>query len=323
DDLNTAVPRKRRAQNKGAPLSLEASNRAQQDIISSQFHARTTMKGYDGYIRRGVEFLANIVAGDRLMGIDSLHKDSLEDAFTVLSPRTVKWIIRFIVHQATVGGCQYGTIEGTRSAFKSHYKDKFNVDGPFTVDAVTGAYTGGNPCDDIGLRRVVKSYHNKQGRENAGMSRQSLPMKVEYLNWIHDSLDSLADTPENRLFSLYMKALLSLGFVLWTRIQEELLLRMEDFQFGRFTPETNSPYFTVRLTFRKCNQTDATKVQFYDVHPEKEADKYGMDAYTHVLAFVNERAKYTGCSAHPRHFFFAQMQGCILKVRDISLRVKV
>ncbi|KAK4696213.1 hypothetical protein P7C70_g8415, partial [Phenoliferia sp. Uapishka_3] len=322
-DLLVSRPRKRRAQNKGAPLSLEASNRAQADIVESQYHARTTMKGYGGYIKRGCAFLANIVAGDRRMGIDKDHEDSLEDAFDVLSPRTVKWIIRYMVHQATVGGCQYGVIEGTRSAFKSYYKDKWNVDGLFTVDPVSGAYTGGNPCDDIGLKRVCKSYQNKQGRESGGMSRQSLPMRSLYLNWVKDYLDELPPTPENRLFSLYMMALLSLGFYLWTRIQEELLLRVEDFRFGLKTPDTLSDYFSVRITFRKCNQTDTKKGQTYDVHPEKEPEMYGMCAYTHVTNFFKEREKFTGCKPHPRHFFFAQIHGAIMKAGHATSQTEV
>ncbi|KAK4698700.1 hypothetical protein P7C70_g7571, partial [Phenoliferia sp. Uapishka_3] len=317
DDIDadpTAPPPKRTRLAQSAVLSVEASSVAQAAILAEHYHATSTAASYQGYIRRGLAFRLECIKSDRAAGIYPPSQDHLEDALEVLSYRTVKWITRFLVHQHEVGNCQYGVIEGTRSAFKDYYKKTWNVDGPFLYDRLTGEHKGGNPCDDLQLCMVVKSYKKKHGRETGGRSRQSLPMKFEYMNHIHDYLLSLDQTnDENVFFRLYMMALLSLGFQLWTRIEEELELFLEDFQF-HLTTKSGTPYFTCTLTLRKTNTHNKKKKSVFQIHPELEADRHGVDAYTHVMAFYNARRKYTGCDEHPKHYFFGQTVGLVMKV---------
>ncbi|KAK4690930.1 hypothetical protein P7C70_g9461, partial [Phenoliferia sp. Uapishka_3] len=318
DDEPAAPSRTRHRLNQGPVLSIEASSAAQAAILAKHYHSSSTLVAYAGYLRRGELFRTECIKSDRAAGIKPPHPDHLEDALEVLSHRTVKWIIRFLVHQHDVGGCQYGVIEGTRAAFKNYYKSVWNVAGDFTYDRTTGAHTGGNPCDNIQLNLLVESYRKKQGRLLGGKSRQALPMTFESMNHVEAYYSDLAKTDENELLRLYMMALLSLGFQCWTRIQEEMWLKMSDFHFYQVTAVGKTPYFTVTLTFRKTNQDDPNKKFVYEIHPEQESDKHGIDAYKHVMAFYEKRRKWTGCDEHPDHFFFPQIVGAKMRVSSSS-----
>ncbi|KAK4690527.1 hypothetical protein P7C70_g9557, partial [Phenoliferia sp. Uapishka_3] len=99
-------------------------------------------------------------------------------------------------------------------------------------------------------------------------------------------------------------------------IQEEMWLKMSDFHFHQLTDKGKTPYFSVTLTFRKTNQDDPTKKFVYQIHPEQEGDKHGIDAYKHVMAYYEKRRKFTGCDEHPDHFFFPQVVGAKMRVAE-------
>ncbi|KAK4702998.1 hypothetical protein P7C70_g3228, partial [Phenoliferia sp. Uapishka_3] len=317
DDDDEPGPSTRRPRlQPGSVLSIEASSAAQAAVLAAHYHSSSTLVAYAGYLRRGESFRQDCIKADRLAGIHPPHVDHLEDALEVLSHRTVKWIIRFLVHQHDVNQSQYGVIEGTRAAFKNYYKSVWNVKGDFTYDRTTGAHTGGNPCDDIQLNLLVDSYRKKQARLLGGKSRQALPMTFESMNHIEAYYDNLEPTEENELLRLYMMALLSLGFQTWTRIQEEMWLKLSDFHFYQLTDKGKTPFFSVTLIFRKTNQDDPSKKFVYEIHPEQEDDKHGIDAYKHVMAYYEKRRKWTGCNEHPDHFFFPQIVGAKMRVGE-------
>ncbi|KAF9562034.1 hypothetical protein EC968_005395 [Mortierella alpina] len=177
----------------------------------------------------------------------------------------------------------YKTAEGIHSAFKLYFVDKFGCDAHNKVYKFENGQAIGNPVYDKLFVDYMESLRRRYGRTGGG--NNSLPMLYKDLEVIMPHLQDPATKKDSGVgLCLYMQAFLACGFTLFTRTDELLSLKGYDLDLGLKTV-TGSPYFTIRLSFRKMNQADPKKANVYEIHPQ--AHEPHACAYTKLLAWLD------------------------------------
>jgi hypothetical protein len=119
----TTMPPKKRLKVEAAAESFTMLQKTKNDIIKQYISVKKTDDSYDGHLRRGMKFLADVVAKRREAGIiiceEGIDTDELAKAFDAPAPNKYSAIAleRFLTHKCFVENLQESVAWGIQSAF--------------------------------------------------------------------------------------------------------------------------------------------------------------------------------------------------------------
>ncbi|GJJ69490.1 hypothetical protein EMPS_01836 [Entomortierella parvispora] len=270
-----------------AKFSLQEAIEAGSNV-SDEFHqsARTKIN-YSGNVKRANEFLMKQIEEGEL-------SEEYRDAFKDVKACTPSALYLYISYLSGIKKYTYKTVEGVRSALKSHFDD-MGFKGDDWKETRPGVWQG-NPVFEHQFAELMKSLKQQSGR--SGTSRQSLPMSYKDMAKLMAHLQEPTTIEKHGLGACLMfQAFAATGFTLWTTNEELVGLQGKDIS-SMMRTDSGQPYFTITLTFRKTNQADEKRAHVYEIHPTpSEPDSC---CFTKLLAWLDWLEAHTHRRPGPR-----------------------
>ncbi|KAK7050285.1 hypothetical protein R3P38DRAFT_3606265, partial [Favolaschia claudopus] len=338
--------------------SVTAATLAQntRDARAKYTNAENTTNAYKGYLARGEDFLASVVAERRKRKTEdpnwvceqNINTDLLAQAFSK-PPNQYSAVAleMFITQKCLVEGLGKSTADGIHGAY-AKYWDTMDGDkyaGEYRWNEETNKLTGCPARAGIvtSLVKIIKIRDSEKGA--AATRNHAEAMSVEDMTTLMNWSESICPTSRlvdatkagipptalaERLLLLkhgLMRGFASSGFTLWTRNFELCGLQMRDLTLNCIGPLPSShPYFKVFLDGRKGWQHK----QGYDgTRESNEYNIYGqpdlpaLDMYQHLLTWLPFYELCLGRKLEPDDYIFPYIasNGTIHAKREMTLQM--
>ncbi|KAK7015976.1 hypothetical protein R3P38DRAFT_2542938 [Favolaschia claudopus] len=337
-------------------VTAQALAQNTRDARAKYTNAENTTNAYKGYLARGAEFLASVVAERKKREVDDptwvceqgIHTDVLAKAF--LKPPNQHSAIAlemYITQKCLVEGLGKSTADGIHGAY-AKYWDTMDGDkyaGEYHWNDETNKVTGCPARAGI-VTSLVKIIKIRDAEKGAAATRNHAEaMSVEDMVSLMDWSESVCPTSKlveatkagapptalaERLLLLkhgLMRGFASSSFTLWTRNFELCGLQMRDLTLDCVGPLPSShPYFKVFLDGRKGWQHK----QGYDGKRESnEYNIYGqpdlpaVDMYQYLLTWLPFYELCLGRKLEPDDYIFPYISsnGTIHAKREMTLQM--
>ncbi|KAM6495111.1 hypothetical protein JOM56_009734 [Amanita muscaria] len=266
--------------------------------------AARTRTAYTSYVRRGKEFLAQLVAARRVSyEKDEIDTGLLEKAFEKPPNKySTKALEFFLVEKCIREGCSRSTAEGIQAAFADYWDhmDGDNFSGEFRGFDEDRGRAIGCPARSNAILSIMSVIKNKNGIKGAHTVRNhaeamTLTVLSRIVAWseVEVPLPTVGDLA-NVILHFLMRAFMASGFTLWTRFFELCRLQGGDLEMNCVSDDCLL-YFKVTLVNRKGWQHDpdgdlhtkprlsCSSGQTYEIYHQPE---YAMDMHTHLLRWI-------------------------------------
>ncbi|PCH33911.1 hypothetical protein WOLCODRAFT_160449 [Wolfiporia cocos MD-104 SS10] len=289
---------------------LDATPRTQPE--GTFLPAPNTAAAYASYVRQGRRFLADFVGTKRSAleagqaagaaaqddGGEDVDYDELVRAFEGAPNRYSAMALElFLVEKCVNQNLGRSTGDGIHAGFKTYWEmmadDRYR--GPYKYNEVKNEVRG-NPADSAQVQDIVHAIRNKSRATEKARSRAGA-MLIEDMRkmmlwsertcraeWLDKEIADLGTlTMMTRDF--LMRAFMSSGFVLWTRISE--LCRLQRKHYAADC-EGRAPYYiphdTVRLENRKGWTREGARSHIGNLYPQTKTAE--IDMYTHLRRWI-------------------------------------
>lgn len=198
---------------------------------------------------------------------------SYADGLEQLSANSALFCQRWIESHIEEEGVSYSSISMMHAAFVDYFNIKFKCQKKRAVgwEEIRPGVFKGNPAYSVAYLNILDGAARKHGREHKDV-RRAQPMLYPDLSSILISIDNKlkvfdADrqviSPERTRLE-FMRAFMILSYRLWTRCEETCRLNWADIDREvTFSPIDHVPVIGITLTFRKTNQADPSKANYY------------------------------------------------------------
>ncbi|KAM6502988.1 hypothetical protein JOM56_002965 [Amanita muscaria] len=337
-DVKSGKPRRQKKKQPEAAATIATLQDLSEQSRLQYGKAAKTRAAYTSYVRRGKEFLAQLVAARRMSHEkDEIDTNLLEKAFEKPPNQySTKALEFFLVEKCIRQGCTRSTAEGVQAAFADYWDhmDGDNFSGEFRgYDDHRGRVTG-CPARSNAILSIMSVIKNKNGIKGAHTVRNhaeamTLTVLTRIVAWseaevpvatVEDLVSadltsrlSYHETAEIRtsrvstspaiILHVLMRAFMASGFTLWTRFFELCRLQGGDLEMDCVSDDS-LPYFKVTLVNRKGWQHDADgdlQSQTYEIYQQSE---YAMDMYTHLLRWIHLYERLLGRKLSSGDFVF-------------------
>ncbi|KAG6836765.1 hypothetical protein H0H93_003684 [Arthromyces matolae] len=298
-------------------ITVEQLN-AQCAALHDEFsRPKTTRNTYEGYLRRGKEFLGDLVATRRRNHVeDSMDTDLLAVAFEDPPNKHSADAARlFLTHECTTLGKGKQTASGIQGAFCDLW------------DNINEVY--GNPARSPAFRKVISEVNKKSKKLGNRHPAEAMDIGsyTKCMDWSEREFPSknLQFPPKNDkeraagLWHAQMRAAFSTSYTLWTRNSELTRLRISDLEFDCPGDDDDTPMHTeIHLHHRKGWQKKKDE-DVYEIHSQE--DQPALDADAHLRRYIEYRTLVTGKPPRPNEFLFPYLSsnGVIHLDRAMSL----
>jgi hypothetical protein len=163
----------------------------------------------------------------------------------------------------------------------------------------------GNPVQS----KEVSDYMTSIKKEDAQgtETKRSLPMTYERMASIQQYLESEESSSVYcKLEALQIAAIFTLSFVCMLRIDETLSLKFGDVDFSKNAAPESIPFITVRLIFRKTNQSNELGGSTYKLYSDN--DESYIDARLRLTLYYEELQRVGGLNINPSTYLFPRIQ---------------
>ncbi|KAF8956169.1 hypothetical protein BDZ97DRAFT_1708433 [Flammula alnicola] len=312
------------------------------ETIRQHGKSQNTTGNYEGYVRRGKEFLAmfanegEAANGDIDDGDGDRGAESPDDADNGMDPCfreafdgppikcTPIAIAMFMGYKCIDENLGKSTASGIQAAFLEYYSklagDKYR--GLWRYDEIRQEWLG-NPVRSAEVEDMLEACKNKDGEgertHSRAMTIQDMKRLYEYIrdNCPDDNgkdgltVEQIAERGQSLLFNAFA----STGFTLWTRNCETTVLRYKDFEFApnrrEGSPENDHGpcWFRVNLRNRKNWQkrmkNGETQLSGHCYKIYQQPKNPEVDMYARLLDWLEFYEKYLlGRPLEPTDFIF-------------------
>ncbi|KAF7797065.1 hypothetical protein EIP86_008257 [Pleurotus ostreatoroseus] len=293
--------------------SLEELQAAGEASKKDWYHAPNTTENYDGHVRRGKEWLERLVDQSRLnpnlvvadSNGDPIDIDEFAQAFSRPPNRYSALALHLLLIEKCIRqGLSVSTCDSVYSAFKDMWwmMDNERFRGDYSCDSETHAVKG-NPALSALVQDTRHSLVNKGHAEGAGNRDHAEAMRIEDLeeamklsmSECPDSVSNTGITNVESLLStwnhLLMRGSASVGFVVWTRVNELLALQGKHYRRGLKVQPYKSEYDVLRCELRKGwtrkeGGNHAVQGHDYQLHSVQLENSPVLDAFHRLRRWI-------------------------------------
>ncbi|KAL6304303.1 hypothetical protein BKA93DRAFT_817719 [Sparassis latifolia] len=318
--VNKTKPRKSRRMKprNGEPAADMATLQTLRDTGKKDWmQSKSTRNSYDGYIRRGKDFLLELVGkqkashpgGEGGIGVEDVDGEPVDyEQLQVAFDNPPNQYSALALELFLVEKCfnqNLGELTGnsTYSAFKKYWEMMANETyrGPYAYDKASD-HVSGNPAMAARVQDLCRAIENK-ARSGGGSRNHAEAMTLENMTklmmwseqacpseWTQQEITDLG-TMQDVTKHLMMRAFMTSGFTIWTRNIELCSLQRK-----HYTPDCEGkapyhiPHDLVKLEnrkgwTRKSGGDGALVGNVYEIYEQKKTPE--IDMYTHLRHWIS------------------------------------